>query len=179
MSRILVVDDEENVREALKRRLEREGYEVDLASGEREAMEAAAKSNLSYDVIVTDMLMETADSGLEVLKVATARDAFTEVIVLTAYGNIANAVECMRRGAFDYVEKNIPGVDVFELLTIKINQALERRGVAMSAFKTMQESALGIPWVEEAAKAWAKMTGKLPDFDFKAKPPSDKERQVH
>ena len=50
------------------------------------------------------------------LQTALTTDVFSEVIVLTAYGNVANAVECMKRGAFDYVEKNIPGVDVFELL---------------------------------------------------------------
>ncbi|MFA4016860.1 MAG: hypothetical protein RUDDFDWM_001971 [Candidatus Fervidibacterota bacterium] len=55
------------------------------------------------------------------------RDIFTEVIVLTAYGSIANAVECMKRGAYDYVEKNIPGVDVYDLLAMKVERALEER----------------------------------------------------
>ena len=56
---------------------------------------------------------------LQVLHAAFTRDLFAEVIVMTAYGNVANAVECMRRGAFDYIEKNAPGLDAFEVLSIK------------------------------------------------------------
>ena len=46
---------------------------------------------------------------------------------MTAYGNVANAVECMRRGAFDYIEKNAPGVDAYEALADKLGQAMDRR----------------------------------------------------
>jgi len=63
---------------------------------------------------------------------------FTEVVVLTAYGNVANAVECMKRGAFDYVEKNMPGVDVYELLCLKIQQAVERRRSAVSTVRRLE-----------------------------------------
>jgi FixJ family two-component response regulator len=72
---------------------------------------------------------------VEVLKSAVGRDIFTEVIVLTAYGNVANAVECMKLGAFDYVEKNIPGVDVYDLLAMKVAQALERRRTALATLR--------------------------------------------
>ena len=71
--------------------------------------------------------MEDPDSGLEVLQAAFSRDLFAEVIIMTAYGNVANAVECMRRGAFDYIEKNAPGLDAYEMLAIKVDQALDRR----------------------------------------------------
>jgi len=64
---------------------------------------------------------------------------FTEVIVLTAYGNVANAVECMKRGAFDYVEKNIPGVDVFEILSLKVAQALERRKMSLATLRKIEQ----------------------------------------
>lgn len=84
-------------------------------------------SDPPYDVIVTDMSLEDPEAGLRVLNAAFAKDLFAEVIVMTAYGNVANAVECMRRGAFDYIEKNNPGVDVYELLTIKIDQAKDKR----------------------------------------------------
>jgi len=139
MSRILIVDDEADTRQTLARRLEREGYEVETAASQEEGVTAIRQASQPYDVVVTDMLMEDADSGLVILKEAMARDLFTEVIVLTAYGNVANAVECMRRGAFDYVEKNIPGVDVFDLIVIKVNQALERRSAAVSTVRRWQE----------------------------------------
>jgi DNA-binding NtrC family response regulator len=129
MSRILCVDDEEEIRNALKRRLEREGHTVTTASNTEEGILALQDAGPSYDVVITDMSMEEGDSGLRMLKAATERDVFTEVIVLTAYGNVKNAVECMQRGAFDYVEKNIPDVDVFELLMLKIDRALAQRRV--------------------------------------------------
>src|SRR5262249_20309848 len=122
MPRVLVVDDEDDVRAALKRRLERDGFEVSAAASSAEATAAIASQTPPFDVIVTDMSMEEADSGLRVLQDAVANDLFTEVLVLTAYGNVANAVESMRRGAFDYLEKNGPGVDIYELLSIKVNQ---------------------------------------------------------
>lgn len=141
MSRILVVDDEDEVRAALKRRLEREGYEVATAGSAREAEEAVQAQNPGYDVVITDMSMEEAGSGLLVLQESIAHDIFTEVIVLTAYGNVANAVESMRRGAFDYLEKNVPGVDVYEMLTLKVGQALERRRTAVSTLRRLEEHA--------------------------------------
>src|SRR2546423_14798399 len=104
MSRILVVDDEEDVRAALKRRLEREGYQVTAAASAAEAAEALDAGKQAFDAVITDMSMEETDSGLHVLQDAISHDVFTEVIVLTAYGNVANAVESMRRGAFDYLE---------------------------------------------------------------------------
>ena len=73
------------------------------------------------------MSMEDPNSGLDVLQAAFSRDLFAEVIVMTAYGNVANAVECMRRGAFDYIEKNAPGVDAYEMLAIKVVHAMDRR----------------------------------------------------
>lgn len=139
MYRILVVDDEEEVRHALQRRLQREGYQVDVAEGETDGIEKIRQASPAYDVVITDMAMENPDSGVRILEAALAHDLFSEVIVLTAYGNVANAVECMRRGAFDYVEKNIPGVDVYELLVLKIEQALERRRSAVNTLRRMEE----------------------------------------
>lgn len=131
MSRILCVDDEDEIRSALKRRLEREGHTVETASSTQEGIAALQDGGPSFDVVITDMSMEEGDSGLAMLKAAVERDVFTEVIVLTAYGNVKNAVECMQRGAFDYVEKNIPDVDVFELLMLKIDRALAQRRVTV------------------------------------------------
>ncbi len=139
MYRILVVDDEEEVRHALQRRLQREGYQVDVAEGEADGIEKIRQASPAYDVVITDMAMENPDSGVRILEASLAHDLFSEVIVLTAYGNVANAVECMRRGAFDYVEKNIPGVDVYELLVLKIEQALERRRSAVNTLRRMEE----------------------------------------
>ena len=135
MYRILVIDDEEEVRDAIARRLTREGYGVDQAGSQEEGIVQINAAEPPYDLILTDMVMEDPDSGVKTLEAALSRDIFSEVIVLTAYGNVGNAVECMRRGAFDYIEKNIPGVDVYELLILKINQAMERRRMSLGALR--------------------------------------------
>ena len=141
MARILVVDDEEDVQAALQRRLEREGHHVTPASSASDASTLLHSPQDSYDLVLSDMSMEEGDSGLKVLQDALSQDLFTEVIVLTAYGNVANAVESMRRGAFDYLEKNVPGVDVYELLTIKVQHALERRQSAVSTVRRLEQFA--------------------------------------
>lgn len=139
MCKILVIDDEEAVRAAVKRRLERDGYQVETADSQAAGISAIESQTPPYDVVVTDMVMESPDSGLAVLQSALGTDVFSEVIVLTAYGNVGNAVECMKRGAFDYVEKNIPGVDVFELLSLKIGQAVERRRTSVATLRKLEQ----------------------------------------
>lgn len=139
MCKILVVDDEEEVRAAIQRRLIRDGLKVDVAGDEDEALERIKAADPSYDVVLTDMVMESPDSGMNILQAAVGQDIFSEVIVLTAYGNVANAVECMKRGAFDYVEKNIPGVDVFDLMSIKVAQAIDRRRASVSTVRRIDQ----------------------------------------
>ncbi len=141
MGKILVVDDEDDVRLSLQRRMTREGHTVQSAASQAGAIEVISKAEVPFDVVLTDMLMESPNSGVEVLKATLARDVFTEVVVLTAYGNVANAVECMKMGAFDYVEKNIPGVDVFELICIKVEQALDRRRSSLSTVRKLEQFA--------------------------------------
>jgi DNA-binding NtrC family response regulator len=139
MCRILVIDDEEEVRAALTRRLEREGYAVAQAGSEAEGLAALKEAEKPFDIVVTDMSMGDTDSGVRILEGAVSRDVFTEVIVLTAYGNVANAVECMKRGAFDYVEKNLPGIDVFELLVLKVEQAVEQRRASVQTVRRLED----------------------------------------
>ncbi|MGV3614457.1 MAG: response regulator [Fimbriimonas sp.] len=127
MIRVLVIDDEEAVQAAVRRRLARAGYEVDVAGSAGEGIEKIHAAEPPYDAVVTDMSMDEPESGLQILHAAFTRDLFAEVIVMTAHGNVANAVECMRRGAFDYIEKNAPGVDVYEVLAGKIGEAMQRR----------------------------------------------------
>lgn len=141
MNRILVIDDEETVLAAVSRRLERAGHQVVTAPTAEAASAIIQAAEPAFDVIVTDMSIEEPDAGLRVLNAAFARDIFAEVIVMTAYGNVANAVECMRRGAFDYIEKNMPGVDVYELLVMKVESALDRRRQDVRAVERWERAA--------------------------------------
>ncbi|MGQ9732401.1 MAG: response regulator [Candidatus Zipacnadales bacterium] len=140
MCRVLLVDDEPDVRDVIQTRLVREGFRVETADSAAAAADRIRETDIPYDVIIADMVMENETSGLDVLKAAMARDVFAEVIVLTAYGSIQNAVECMKRGAFDYIEKNIPGVDVLDLLVLKIHNALEHRRSAVDFLRRIDLS---------------------------------------
>ena len=99
---VLVVDDEPGMRMALKANFEREGWLVETASG---ATEAARKcGQTSFPLMVTDVCMPDGD-GLELMRKVRAADSSTAVIVLTAFGTVAQAVQAMQNGACDYLTK--------------------------------------------------------------------------
>jgi DNA-binding NtrC family response regulator len=141
MCRVLVIDDEEDVLRNVRRRLERSGLNVETSANAVDGLNTISNAPKPFDVIITDMSMENPDSGLNVLKSAFARDLFAEVIIMTAYGNVANAVECMRRGAFDYIEKNTPGQDAYELLSTKVEEAMDRRRQNMHTVEMWERAA--------------------------------------
>ncbi len=99
MGKILVADDEDDVRFSLERRLKREGHEAQVAASQAEAIALIDAAETPFDVVLTDMLMESPNSGVEVLRAALTQDVFTEVVVLTAYGNVANARRVHENGS--------------------------------------------------------------------------------
>ncbi len=100
---ILVVDDEQSLRQFLKIFLEKEGYEVDTAGSLEEAEETIGQH--VYDLVLTDLRMSREDDGLKVLRAAIQKNPSTEVVVMTAYAEHKSAVEAMKLGAYDYVDK--------------------------------------------------------------------------
>jgi two-component system response regulator PilR (NtrC family) len=124
MARVLVVDDEQSLRQLLKMLLEREGYTVDVCGSFEDATQAI--SHNLYDLVLTDLKMAADDDGLKVLRAAVHKDPSTQVVVLTAYGTIDSAKEAMRLGAYDYIQKPFNNVDLRAL----IRRALESRGAA-------------------------------------------------
>jgi len=119
---ILVVDDEPSMRTTLSILLKREGHRVSLASNGVEAVTMLAPGE--YDMILTDLKMEGVD-GIELLRHIKAVDSQAEVLIFTAYGTIASAVEAMKLGAYDYIGKPF---DEEELL-LKVARALERKAL--------------------------------------------------
>jgi two-component system response regulator MprA len=101
--KILVVDDERAVRDSLRRALELQGYEVELASGGAEALELLSE-NGQPDVIVLDILMPGVD-GLEVCRQLRRRGSGVPVLMLTARDAVGDRVEGLDAGADDYVVK--------------------------------------------------------------------------
>jgi len=121
MARILVVDDEEGLREFLSQALLGAGHVVETACDGEEALALLAKQG--FDLVLTDLKMPGVD-GLEVLRRVRADQPETEVVVLTAHGSVETAVEAMRLGAFDFLQKPFSGPDELRLLA---ERALERR----------------------------------------------------
>jgi len=117
----LVVEDKEGMRRMLRETLEGAGYQVAEAV---DGVEAIRMLNAScYDLVLTDLKLPKKD-GLAVLKAAKESDPQIPVIVMTAYGTIRTAVEAMKDGAYDYVEKDEELVD---RLLILIERVFEQR----------------------------------------------------
>jgi len=102
MPRILVIDDELSIRNTLKRILEYENYEVDLAQDGAGGLQFV--ENNRYDIVLCDIKMPKMD-GLEVLEKIVAHTSDTQVIMISGHGTIDTAVEAIKKGAFDFVEK--------------------------------------------------------------------------
>jgi len=100
--RILIIDDEADIRESLEILLSMENYSVELAANATEGEQALAKS--SYDVVLLDLMMPDK-SGLDVLHDFRQRDRQTPVIMITAYGSLEVAVKALKEGANDYFSK--------------------------------------------------------------------------
>lgn len=102
MSRILVIDDERAIRRALREILEFEEYEVDEAEDGKEGLEKAIAE--TYDMIFCDIKMPKID-GMEVLDELTKANVDSPVIMISGHGNIDTAVQAIKKGAFDFIEK--------------------------------------------------------------------------
>ncbi len=102
MANILVVDDENSMREFLEIMLNKEGYQVATAAGGGEAIDLLKKSD--FDLVITDIRMKEID-GLEVLKKCKELHPNTIVILISAYASTSTAVEAMKWGAYDYLPK--------------------------------------------------------------------------
>ena len=104
MKKILIVEDEEPIRRVLKRILADENpeFKISEAFDGNEAIEKLSRDK--FDLVVCDIKMPKKD-GLDVLKFANNKDIITPFIMLTGHGNIETAVEAMRIGAYDFIEK--------------------------------------------------------------------------
>lgn len=102
MAKILVIDDEKTIRDALRDILEYEGYEVDEAKDGQEGLDMVLAS--LYDVALCDIKMPKMD-GLDVLLKAKEEGVITQFVMVSAFGNVENAVEATKRGAFDFITK--------------------------------------------------------------------------
>jgi DNA-binding NtrC family response regulator len=128
---ILVVDDEKNQREILETNLSGEGYDVTTASSGEAAMKFVESRR--FDLVLTDLKM-TGMSGLDLLKELTNFDKSIIVILLTAHGSVDSAVDSLRLGAFDYLQKPYDSEKLLETISRALNKlsALDTEIVSVS-----------------------------------------------
>lgn len=132
--RILVVDDDEGVRDAIKMTLEYEGYECVFARSGQEGLELTRDE--SPDLVLLDVKMPGMD-GLEVLRRIRDRGDTVPVIVISGHGTISTAVEATKQGAFTFLEKGFEG----DVLKLNIRNALEqhRLKTEVSSYRELAE----------------------------------------
>jgi two-component system response regulator PilR (NtrC family) len=122
IGRIMVVDDEENIREVLSNYLETLGYEVLTAS---DGADALTKFEVgAFDLIISDLLMPNID-GLELLRKVREKDRDVVFLMVTGYPSIETAVEAIKKGAYDYITKPFHMEDV----KIRIERSFEKKNL--------------------------------------------------
>ncbi len=130
-ARILVADDEPNLRRVLSAILMRAGYDVVQAADGKEALDLLDDT---VDVVITDLKMPKID-GMAVLREVGVRRPSVPVIMITAFGSVGNAVEAVKAGAFDYVEKPFEQERIHQLVDMAVKQAAANRKGPQAVFE--------------------------------------------
>jgi two-component system nitrogen regulation response regulator NtrX len=149
--RILVIDDETGIREAIRMTLEYEGYKIDEARSGQEGLDKAGKT--PYDAILLDIKMPILD-GIEVLENLRDQKINTPVVMVSGHGDMHTAVECTKRGAFDFLEKPLNR----DKLLLTVRNAVRQR--------SLEDENTGFK--EKAEKEYQLVGGSSTMLDLKA-----------
>ncbi len=140
--RILVVDDEKSLTTLLLRILKKEGFQVRSAYNGKEAL--AIVEDFSPNLVITDLRMPEM-GGLELLKAVKAKQPEIDIIILTAYATVENAVEAMKHGALDYLIKPLKDPDELRMAVAKV---VERQSLMATNTLWNSQLAEGLPPVD-------------------------------
>lgn len=135
--KVLIIDDERSIRNTLKDILEFEGHDITLAADGKEGLETALASN--FDVIFCDIKMPGMD-GVDVLEKLIENGVDSSVVMISGHGSIDTAVECIKKGAFDFIQKPL---DLNRIL-ITLKNATEKT-VLVKETKILKKKVAGIP----------------------------------
>ncbi len=150
MAQILVIEDEENLRLSIGRRLGKAGHEVAEASDAAGAWQRTREVDI--DLVLTDINLGGGETGVELLKRLRADGFEGVIIVMTAYGTVENAVQAMRDGADDYLQKPIS----LEELTLQAERWLEQRRAAkrLRLYERLQRTEAATQGIVGKSEAW-------------------------
>src|ERR1700712_4737215 len=143
MARILVVDDQEMMRDSLAATLVREGHEV-IAAGDGAAAVARLQSPARFDLVISDLKMPKM-TGIELLAEVKRLRPELPVVLMTAFATVQTAVEAMKLGAYDYIQKPFDG----EEIKLLVDRTLEhsRRKLENAALRVINEFSTPRPLV--------------------------------
>ena len=133
---LLIVDDDNPLRERLARAMEKKGFQVSQAEGVKEGIEAVKIKKPAFAVV--DLRLNDGN-GLEVVKEIQNSNSNSRIIMLTGYGNISTAVAAIKQGAFDYLAKPADADDVEKALLADPNRKVEPPENPMSADRVKWE----------------------------------------
>ena len=138
MARVLIIDDNETMREGLGATVRRMGHEAVLAAAGGEGLKhvAPAGGRRGVDFVITNLKMDGV-GGLEVVRAVRERDPECPVMIVTAFGTVETAVEAMRLGAFDFLQKPFAP----EVVRLKVARALELRAERLARERAEAENA--------------------------------------
>lgn len=147
--KLLIIDDEKSIRNTLKEILEFEGHEVELAEDGVEGLDKATSAN--YDVIFSDIKMPNMD-GMELLDKLAETNIDSSVIMISGHGSIDSAVECIKKGAFDFIQKPL---DLNRIL-ITLRNATDRTNLVKET-KVLKKKVSKIPEIVGVSPATARI----------------------
>jgi len=138
-NRILIVDDEDPSRDLCRQFLETDGHEVETCDGSEKALTVLTLKR--FDLVLTDLSMPRMD-GVQLIKQIKYHYPATDVIIMTAFGSVASAVESMKAGAYDYITKPFPR----DLLRATVRRCLEshnlKREISMMQAELLKKDRL-------------------------------------
>lgn len=123
----LVIDDDESTLEMMRFRLEKDGFEVALAADARTALDLVRERE--FDIILTDFNLPDRN-GIEIVRECKELRPDTEIIMITAFGSVENAVEATKAGAFYYIEKPVKFADLRVLVEKAVERKLQKREIS-------------------------------------------------
>ncbi|MHC4085848.1 MAG: adenylate/guanylate cyclase domain-containing protein [Planctomycetota bacterium] len=139
MSNILIVDDRDDILKSYKMGLKdaQLDWEILTAKNEKEA-ELLLKKH-SFDIVITDLVMITEQSGMDVLKLARKKDPLVMVIIVTAYEKMLDRYKAFELGAFDCIARNTPGIKTIEEVIAKTKTALQFRQMTLGEIENQKK----------------------------------------
>src|SRR6267378_516383 len=167
MAKILLLDDEDQIRRVIALHLGKGGHEVTTGKDGREGLDLVARDR--FDLILTDLRMPRV-SGMELLETIRRQGLSIPVLVLTAYATIESAVEAMKLGAADYIGKP-PQLDE---ITIKVNKLMAQQTLVEENLRLKEElkgrfqleGIIGHSRAIDEVKERAKLLARDPDIDI-------------